>query len=218
MSPQKRGGDNKLRTRVGYNFTVQTPFRIPEMADAVSYANAVNEAPLKNDGLASRYSQADIQALQNGTSPLANVDWEDQILRKAAFNHELNLSFDGSNQRMRYYVFANYTSNRGFFNNTDLNDGYSTTSGNVCVEVAHEPRSKYLSDNGGAHESDGAFDAVSGAGRRHFFKNIFNTPPIAAPVYALVEDGRKTRCLQIRWQCKRAVVTNRRCVARCLQT
>lgn len=27
---------------------------------------------------------------------------------------------------MRYYVFADYSSNRGFFNNTDLNDGYST--------------------------------------------------------------------------------------------
>ena len=96
----KRGGDNKLRTRVGYNFTVQTPFRIPEMADAVSYANAVNEA-LKNDGLASRYSQADIQALQNGTSPLANVDWEDQILRKAAIMFLLTIPVTGDFSTIR---------------------------------------------------------------------------------------------------------------------
>lgn len=48
------------------------------------------------------------------------------MLRNAGFNHDLNLSFDGSGGRMRYFVLANYNSNRGFLDNTDLNDGYST--------------------------------------------------------------------------------------------
>ena len=179
----KRGGDNKLRTRVGYNFTVQTPFRIPEMADAVSYANAVNEA-LKNDGLASRYSQADIQALQNGTSPLANVDWEDQILRKAAFNHELNLSFDGSNQRMRYYVFANYTSNRGFFNNTDLNDGYSTQVEMYALKLRTNLEANISPTTVARMNLMGRLMQYQEPAGGTSLKNIFNTPPVAAPVYA----------------------------------
>lgn len=123
----KRGGDYKLRTQVDYNFSVQTPFRIPEMADAPTYANALNEA-LENDGLAPRYTQHDIRTMMNGDGGglLPNVNWKKELLRKAAFNHDLNLSFDGNSQRMRYYVFANYTSNRGLMNNTNLNDGYST--------------------------------------------------------------------------------------------
>lgn len=217
MSPQKEGETNKLRTRVGYNFTVQTPFRIPEMADAVSYANAVNEA-LKNDGLASRYSQADIQALQNGTSPLANVDWEDQILRKAAFNHELNLSFDGSNQRMRYYVFANYTSNRGFFNNTDLNDGYSTQVEMYALKLRTNLEANISPTTVARMNLMGRLMQYQEPAGGTSLKTYSILLPLPHLFMLLVEDGRKTRCLQIRWQCKRAVVTNRRCVARCLQT
>ena len=178
----KRGGNNKMRTHVGYNFTVQTPFRIPGMADAVSYANAVNEA-LGYDGLASRYTQADIQALQNGTSPLAIVDWKNQILRKAAFNHDLNLSFDGANERMRYYVFANYTSNRGFFNNTDLNDGYSTQVEMYALK---------LRTNLEANISPTTMARMNLMGRLMQYQqptggtslaNVYNTPVIAAPIY-----------------------------------
>ena len=178
----KRGGNNKMRTHVGYNFTVQTPFRIPGMADAVSYANAVNEA-LGYDGLAPRYTQADIQALQNGTSPLAIVDWKNQILRKTAFNHDLNLSFDGANERMRYYVFANYTSNRGFFNNTDLNDGYSTQVEMYALK---------LRTNLEANISPTTMARMNLMGRLMQYQqptggtslaNVYNTPVIAAPIY-----------------------------------
>lgn len=60
------------------------------------------------------------------TDVLPNVDWRKAVLRNAGFNHDLNLSFDGSGGSMRYFVLANYNSNRGFLDNTDLNDGYST--------------------------------------------------------------------------------------------
>lgn len=123
----RRGGDHGLRTRIDYNFSVQTPFRVPDMADAATYATAVNEA-LENDGLAPRYTQRDIRSMVRGerTDVLPNVDWRKAVLRNAGFNHDLNLSFDGSGSRMRYFVLANYNSNRGMLDNTDLNDGYST--------------------------------------------------------------------------------------------
>lgn len=98
----RRGGDHGLRTRIDYNFSVQTPFRIPDMADAATYATAVNEA-LENDGLAPRYTQRDIRSMVRGerTDVLPNVDWRKAVLRNAGFNHDLNLSFDGSS-RMPY--------------------------------------------------------------------------------------------------------------------
>lgn len=84
------------------------------MADAATYATAVNEA-LENDGLAPRYTQRDIRSMVRGerTDVLPNVDWRKAVLRNAGFNHDLNLSFDGSGGRMRYFVLANYNSNRG---------------------------------------------------------------------------------------------------------
>lgn len=66
------------------------------------------------------------------------------MLRNAGFNHDLNLSFDGSGGSMRYFVLANYNSNRGFLDNTDLNDGYSTQVemySSSCVRISR-PRSR----------------------------------------------------------------------------
>ncbi|SDH52304.1 SusC/RagA family TonB-linked outer membrane protein [Bacteroides ovatus] len=123
----KRGGEHNFRTHVNYNFSVQNPFRIPAMADAYNYGNALNEA-LCNDGMAPRYTQYDLRNMLNGTNNklYPNINWKKELLRNAGFNHDLNLSFDGTSKRMRYYVFADYSSNKGIFNNTNLNDGYST--------------------------------------------------------------------------------------------
>lgn len=178
----KRGGDHKLRTHVGYDFMVQTPFRVPRMADAVSYANAVNEA-LGYDGLAPRYTQTDLQALQNGTSPLAVVDWKEQILRKAAFNHDLNISFDGSNDRMRYYVFANYTSNRGFFNNTDLNDGYSTQAEMYALKLRTNLEANISPTTVARMNLMGRLMQYQEPKAGTSLNDMFSTPAIASPVY-----------------------------------
>lgn len=69
------------------------------------------------------------------TDVLPNVDWRKAVLRNAGFNHDLNLSFDGSGGSMRYFVLANYNSNRGFLDNTDLNDGYSTQVGVYSLKL-----------------------------------------------------------------------------------
>lgn len=52
-----------------------------------------------------------------------------------AFTHDVNLTFDGKGQRIRYFVYANYNSNRGFLNNTEMNDGYSTQIGMDALKV-----------------------------------------------------------------------------------
>lgn len=123
----KRGGNHKLCTHAGYNLSIQTPFRVPQMANSYTYANALNEA-LENDGLAPRYTQHDLRIMLDKTNGYLypNINWKEELLRSKGFNHNLNLSFDGTSKHIRYYVFANYSSNRGFFNNTNLNDSYST--------------------------------------------------------------------------------------------
>lgn len=132
----KRGGNHGLRSRISYDFGVQTPFRIPRMADGYTYASAVNEA-LTNDGLTPRYTMHDMRLIANGQRPqlFPDIDWQALMLRQAAFTHDLNLSFDGNGKLIRYFVYANYNSYRGLLNNTEMNDGYSTQVGMDALKV-----------------------------------------------------------------------------------
>lgn len=63
-----------------HGFNYQT--RIPEMADAFTYANAMNEA-LANDGKSARYSQNELNAFKSGQYPYLypNVNWADEVFR-----------------------------------------------------------------------------------------------------------------------------------------
>ena len=78
----RKGIEDGLKIAVDYNYSLQTPFRIPQMANNYEYASALNEA-LANDGYAPRYSSANIQAMKNGqmTDIFPNVNWQDEVLR-----------------------------------------------------------------------------------------------------------------------------------------
>ncbi len=119
----RRGGNHKLNLKAEYNFGVQTPLRMAEMASPLEYANALNEAR-GNDGLTAWFSASDIASIANGTSSvIPTVDWKDRIFRKTGFNNEAKLTMDGSGKRIKYFVYAGYNSNRGFYKNTGLLEG-----------------------------------------------------------------------------------------------
>ena len=61
----KRGKKGKTDIHVSYQHSVTTPVRLPQMADAATYAEAVNEG-LANEGLAPRYTQQEIEAYRSG--------------------------------------------------------------------------------------------------------------------------------------------------------
>ena len=123
----KRGSTTPMDIKVNYHHGITTPVRLPDLADAATYAGALNEA-LANDGLPARYSSYDINDFRDGSHPYLypNVDWWGETLRKHGSTNELNVSFAGSGKRVRYYVLTNYSNVTGFLDNTDLNDGYST--------------------------------------------------------------------------------------------
>ena len=123
----RTGKKEGLKISADYSYSLQTPFRMPRMADNYEYASALNEA-LVNDGNSPRYSAANLAAMKNGqmTDVFPNVDWQEQVLRKAAHKHEVNFSARGGEKFVRYYVYANYTGYFGLFNNTRLNSRYSS--------------------------------------------------------------------------------------------
>ena len=123
----KRGKYNTREINFSYDHAFNYMIRKPEMADAYMYASALNEA-LTNDGKQVRYSQNELNAFKNGTSPYLypNVNWWDEVFRDRGASDIATLRFRGGSNKMRYYTMMNLQNNRGFIKNFDTNADYST--------------------------------------------------------------------------------------------
>ncbi|MEA4935267.1 MAG: SusC/RagA family TonB-linked outer membrane protein [Paludibacter sp.] len=98
-----------------------------KMADAATYAEAVNEA-LLNDGLVKRYSDAEINAFRNNQYPALypNTDWLKEGLRDHSDNNQLNLTFRGGGEKARYFTVIDYKNDFGLLNYADYDGRFST--------------------------------------------------------------------------------------------
>ena len=123
----KRGKYNTREINFSYDHAFNYMTRKPEMADAYMYASALNEA-LTNDGKQVRYSQNELNAFKNGTSPYLypNVNWWEEVFRERGTSDIATLSFRGGSTKMRYYTMMNLQNNRGFIKNYNATPDYST--------------------------------------------------------------------------------------------
>lgn len=123
----KRGKYDTREINFSYDHAFNYMTRKPELADAYTYASVLNEA-LTNDGKQVRYSQNELNAFKNGTSPYLypNVNWWEEVFRDRGASDIATLSFRGGSTKMRYYTMMNLQNNRGFIKNFDTNADYST--------------------------------------------------------------------------------------------
>ena len=123
----KRGKYDTREINFSYDHAFNYMTRKPELADAYTYASALNEA-LTNDGKQVRYSKNELNAFKNGTSPYLypNVNWWEEVFRDRGASDIATLSFRGGSTKMRYYTMMNLQNNRGFIKNFDTNADYST--------------------------------------------------------------------------------------------
>ena len=182
----KRGHTPGMRINAEYSFGVQTPFAMPQMADGLTYANAVNEA-LANDGLQPRYTAADLKGIAQGSSLFPSVDWQKEVLRKTAFVQDLNVSMEGKEKRFRYYVLANYNGYDGLFNNTRMNDGYSTQFQNSCLKLRTNLESEMTRTTRIRINMMGRLSQTQQPYAGTYVSGIYTTPAIAFPLKS--EDG-----------------------------
>lgn len=122
----KRGKYDTREINFSYDHAFNYMTRKPELADAYTYASALNEA-LTNDGKQVRYSQNELNAFKNGLPYLyPNVNWWEEVFRDRGASDIATLSFRGGSTKMRYYTMMNLQNNRGFIKNFDTNADYST--------------------------------------------------------------------------------------------
>lgn len=181
----KRGQNAKLKVRAEYNFGVNTQFRAPEFADAFTYANAVNQA-LTGDGLSERYNTQELDAFRTGIYPYdyPNVDWWNQTLNKTGYTHNLKLSFNGGNEKFRYFTVMDYYRDHAMFKENTTDSRYDTKPTdtrltlrtNIDVDITE---STYLKVG-----LVGRLDETNGTryGRFSMIQPIYNTPAAAFPI------------------------------------
>ncbi|WP_315821439.1 TonB-dependent receptor plug domain-containing protein [Paraflavitalea speifideaquila] len=107
----KRGKTGKPVINASFNQGFASPTRLPNMADAATYAAISNEVAYYNNksgGLNQQYSQDEIAKFANGSDPInyPNTDWTKETLKKTALQNQANISISGGSENVRYYVGA----------------------------------------------------------------------------------------------------------------
>jgi TonB-dependent starch-binding outer membrane protein SusC len=118
----KRGKSGKPTINASFNQGFLSPTRLPEMADAATYAAISNEIAYYNNkggGLNQQYTQEEITKFANGSDPLnyPNTDWTKESLKKTALQNQANISVSGGSDNVRYYISAGSLYMDGLYKN-----------------------------------------------------------------------------------------------------
>jgi TonB-linked SusC/RagA family outer membrane protein len=124
----KRGKAGKPKIDADYYEGFTSFTRIPEMADGITYMNAVNEANTTRGGVP-KYSQQYIQNTQNQVDPLLypNINWIDAVFKNTSRNRRANVNINGGAPNARYYISASYYNEGGLLKTDKL----STYNSNI---------------------------------------------------------------------------------------
>ena len=182
----KRGHVGGTKINVSYQHGFTSPTRLPAFANAAAYAGAVNEG-LANEGLAPRYSSAELNAYANQNHPylFPDVNWMDETLRSMGHRDHLNFSARGGNNNATYFSLINLMTDRGLVKETNLYEDYHTqltgTSLNVRTNLdVNVTSSTLMQVNVLGRITERSRPASQSAAE--MMQNIYNLPSNAFPV------------------------------------
>lgn len=132
----KRGNKGKPKIRVNLNQGWNTPTVLPDMADAASYAQMINEIKMYNDEPA-KYSQEDIEKYRTGSNPWThpNTDWFDATIKPWSPQRNANISLSGGSDRVQYFANLGYSYQDGIFYNSATDYSQLNLRSNLDADV-----------------------------------------------------------------------------------
>ena len=176
----KRGKYDTREINFSYDHAFNYMTRKPELADAYTYASALNEA-LTNDGKQVRYSQNELNAFKNGTSPYLypNVNWWEEVFRDRGASDIATLSFRGGSTKMRYYTMMNLQNNRGFTNaDYSTQEKYSKANFRTNLDIDLSPKTKMQANIMGILNEF----SRPGMGSDNLISKLYQLPSAAFPI------------------------------------
>lgn len=175
--------------RQSISFTAQTSFQkslgAPKTVNAFDYATLYNEA-LINDGLAVKYTQADLDAYKNGNDPYGHpdVNWRNLLIKPSSRFDRYSLNARGGNSFARYYVSLEHVNQTGFLT-TNAKNTYNTNNDfKTYVIRSNVDVSVNKSLTGGIYLLGRILNGSEpGATTGSILSALVNTPNNAYPVY-----------------------------------
>ena len=133
----KRGEVGKPTISFNYNQGVNQPARLPQMADAATYATMLNEIDAYRDRTP-RFSDEEIQTFGDGSDPwnYPNTDWFDAVIKPLSLQSQANLSVNGGSEQIRYFLSIGYTGEDGFYENSATRFDQYQFRANVDADVS----------------------------------------------------------------------------------
>ena len=120
----KRGTEGKPVISYGFNQGFVKATRLPDYADAASYAQARNDIE-RQFGRAPLFSEEDIRLFRDGSDPVGhpNTDWYGELFSNTSTQNRHNLSVKGGNEKVRYFLSLGKTFQDDLFksSNTEYN-------------------------------------------------------------------------------------------------
>lgn len=136
----KRGRSGKPTITASYNHGFGRPTRLPEMADAATYATMLNEINFYANK-PPVYTDEQIQKFRDGSDPwlYPNTDWFTEVLQPWSMQNYGNVSISGGGEGMRYFVSLSGRSQDGFYYNSGTKynqyDFRTNLDGNISKHV-----------------------------------------------------------------------------------
>lgn len=162
-------------TYSGY-YVIQTPTTLPEMCNSVEYLTLLKEATA-NVKKTWGYTEEDINTVINGTDPdnFANVDWIDELYRKTAPQHGHNVTLNGGNQNLGYYLSYGNLTTSGLF----VGDAYHSARNNFRAKIVTEVIDRVKIDaNIGYTDVDNWTPSVSDSSSDGLFMKALKSSPL----------------------------------------
>ena len=177
-------GKNNMKPLISYKFDIgfSSPTRLPDMADAATYAQIRNEIAYYNNpdgGLNQIYDENEIGLFKNGSDPVnyPDTDWAKATLENVAVQTQHNLNIQGGGENTNYFFSLGKTSQEGLYKNGATQyDQYNVRS-NIDVDLT-DRLNVGLSLSG--RKEDRQFP-TEGAG--YIFRSIYRAYPTIPAFY-----------------------------------
>ncbi|WP_345210430.1 TonB-dependent receptor [Mucilaginibacter gynuensis] len=188
----KKGKTGKPTINYSFNQGFSSPTRLPQMADAATYAQIMNEISYDSSptgGLNQSYSEEQIQKFRDGSDPVLypNTDWIKETLKDVTTQNQHSLSINGGNEDVKYFVSLGTVNQDGLYKNGATKYKQYNFRTNVDANVSKRLKVG-LSLSG--REEDRFFPQVGAGG---IFRSIYRAKPIIAAYYP---NGLPTRGLE----------------------
>ncbi len=115
----KRGSAEKMVCSVNFTTGWSQPTRIPELTNAVEYANLVNEVN-SYDNRPPLYDSAELAAFASGSDPwkYPNTNWFHEVLKPWSLQYNGNITMSGGTEKIRSFLSLSARNQDGFFRNS----------------------------------------------------------------------------------------------------